>query len=96
MSATDLHLAGTGGAGWRGFPVAPKDRRCPCMTHEFSRPLYPISDKSRCRRFHCSGCKLYRPWCCGADGPLCDDCWAKLTPVEQEDYEAKHSGGVHV
>lgn len=56
-------------------------KRCPCITR-YTGPdaQYPSNRRSRCLKFLCSGCKKWRPWCCGGTSdPRCDTC-IKETP----------------
>ena len=53
-----------------------KEIACPCVTKEGEKPQYPDKTGLRCKQFTCKNCGKKTPWCCGGDGPDCDDCWA--------------------
>ena len=50
--------------------------QCPCGGKANWRDAqYPSNRRSRCLKFLCSGCKRWRPWCCGgAPDPRCNTC----------------------
>ncbi len=49
--------------------------QCPCMVGA-AGPQYPSErDPTRCKRFRCSQCKQWRPWCeGGAPDDRCNYC----------------------